>query len=212
MKNIFFPLFIFLLVSCNGSGSGPAPTGDSMSKKDSVKKALSEDLPPPDEIHQFDWFYSAFSKALIDWNDTSLNICINPQSGLWVIDAPGAMPHFTKVMNDSLLKVLFRRSAIPLDKDHMMVDPKPEALPKVDCSKKGFYDKLGCYTTETNTFKEEKIWNYASLTPKDEDAVIRSAGTITRTVVNTDIGKFYFSLIDGKWYLTFLDIRKPCTA
>ena len=90
---------------------------------------------------------------------------------------------------------------------------KQEDLPKVNCDSKSFWTKEGCFVQETNTFKDEKIWSYCGLNKEDEAKVSELAQTISCTVINTGFhARYYFSLINGKWYLTFVDLRTPCEA
>lgn len=209
-----FILFLTLLFlnSC-GSENGNKPVkSDSMSAKDSLKKAMREDLPPPSEIKQFNWFYSAFVHSATIGDDSVFNAFIHPEYGLWIIHSEGAVPSFTRVMKIGDYKTGNGKKLLPIDRDKMLAEPKEEELPKVDCDKKSFYDKEGCFTSERNLFAENKIWQYAGLTPDEDKQVASLAKTITRTVINTATYRFYFSLINGSWYLTFIDVRKPCEA
>ena len=90
---------------------------------------------------------------------------------------------------------------------------KEEELPKINCDSKTFWTKDGCFSQQTNTFKDEKIWTYCGLSKEDEAKVEETAKTISYTVINTAMNaRYYFSQIDGKWYLTFVDLRRPCEA
>lgn len=126
---------------------------------------------------------------------------IHPEKGLWIINSSGAMPtmnHTTHV--DKNFPVDF--SAV-----------KKEELPNVNCDSKSFWTKEGCFAHEINSFKDEKIWTYCGLSKEDEVKIFELAKTISWTVINTSLcARYYFSLIDGKWYLTFVDLRKPCEA
>jgi hypothetical protein len=86
-------------------------------------------------------------------------------------------------------------------------------IPVPDCDTKSFWNKDGCFTTEHNTFKESKIWEYAALSDDDSKAAEELASKIGRVVVNTSLSmRMYFMLKDGGWYLVFLDLRMPCNA
>jgi hypothetical protein len=121
--------------------------------------------------------------------------------GLWLISSQGAMPHIENVSQvDKNFPVDF--SAV-----------KNEELPKVNCDSKSFWTKEGTFAMEINSFKDEKIWTYCGLTKEDEAKIAELAQTISWTVINTSLNaRYYFSLINGKWYLTFVDLRKPCEA
>jgi hypothetical protein len=207
------PLFFFvMLASCSNDDAASSMASDSLTAKDSLKKAISEDLPPPSDIRQFNWFYSAFTHAAVTGDDSLFNTFIHPKHGLWVIHSEGAVPSFTKVQKIGDYKLTNGKGLLPLDRDKMLAEPKEGELPKIDCDQEEFWNKTGCFTTEHNVFLEEKIWQAAGLKPADDKQVAYLATTIARTVINTSTYRFYFSLIDGGWYLTFIDIRKPCSA
>src|ERR1035437_5604675 len=98
MNNKILFFFLLIISACNNSSTNPASKKDSISGKDSLKKAMQEDLPPASDIKQFNWFYSAFAQAAITGNDSMFNVVIHPKHGLWIIHSEGAMPQFTKVM------------------------------------------------------------------------------------------------------------------
>jgi hypothetical protein len=207
-KRIVFSGLIFFTACSNPVST---PLKDSVSAKDSVKRMMQEDLPPASDIKQFNWFYSAFAHAATTGDDSLFNVVIHPKHGLWIIHSEGAMPEFTKVMKVSEYKNGMGKGLLPFDRNAMMNVPKEEALPKVDCNSKNFYDKQGCFTQMQNSFAQEKIWLYAGLDAGKDKEISELASTITRTVVNTENQyRFYFSFIDGSWYLTFIDVRKPC--
>lgn len=205
----FFSLLIF---SACGNPETPPVNADSVSPRDSLKRALQEDLPPSSDIKQFNWFYSAFAQAAVSGNDSVFNVVIHPKHGLWIIDAPGAMPRFTKVFKIKEYKNVAGKGLLPFDKDAMLCAPKEEELPVIDCGSKNFYNKTGCFSQLLNAFAQDKIWLNASLDADRDKEIAELASTIMRTVVNTSNYKYYFSLIDGTWYLTFIDVREPCSA
>ncbi len=212
MKQYILFFGIFFLASCSGDDSKNSLPKDSLSSKDSLKRVLMENLPSPADFKQFEWMYSGFMDAATGGGDTKFDVFIHPKFGLWIIHSEGAAPQFTHVMKINEYLNSKGLEIIPIDRESMMTAPKDEALPVVDCNSKDFYSKPGCYTQQQNVFAEEKIWKYAGLNPDEEKDVEQLAKTITRTVVNTENYRYYFSLIDGAWYLTFIDVRKPCEA
>lgn len=213
MKTIsaFFVLAFFLF-SCGSEEESTAVVTDSMSAKDSLKRMISEELAPPTELKQFNWFYSTFFHAVTTDNDSMFNRFIHPENGLWIIQSNGAVPQFVKVKLVSDFKFPNGKRLLPIARDEMVTEPKEEELPVVDCDKKERYNKSGCFTSERNVFNEEKIWQYAGLTPDQDKQVAKAASTISRVVINTANYKYYFSLINGSWYISFIDVRKPCEA
>lgn len=102
---------------------------------------------------------------------------------------------------------------IPIDRDQMICSLLNEEIPKPDCDSKTYWNKNGCFTSENNTFKDEKIWDYAGLNESDEKTVEELAGKIDRVVVNTTLNmRMYFMQENGSWFLVFLDLRVPCEA
>ncbi|HET6989872.1 MAG TPA: hypothetical protein VFJ43_01055 [Bacteroidia bacterium] len=202
-----------VFISACSNPSAESTPKDSLSGKDSIKKAMQENLPPSSDIRQFNWFYSAFAQAATSGNDSLFNVVIHPKHGLWIIHSEGAVPNFTKVMRIRDYKNMQGKGLLPFDRDAMMTAPKEEALPVIDCNSKNFYNKTGCFTQMQNSFAQEKIWLNAGLDADRDKEIAQLASTIMRTVINTENHyKFYFSLIDGTWYLTFIDIRTPCDA
>jgi hypothetical protein len=213
MRAIYFiAAGILFLAGCDNSEDKNTAAKDSLSKKEAMKKALQEDLPPPSDIKQFNWFYSAFAHAATTGDDTLFDIVIHPKYGLWIIHSAGAVPNFTRVNHINEFKKPDGTSLLPFNRDAMMSVPKEEALPVPDCGNERAYNKTGCFTSLENTFASQKIWKYAGLSAEKDKEIEESAATITRVVINTENYRYYFSLINGSWYLTFLDIMEPCEA
>jgi hypothetical protein len=203
-------LLLFLLVSCSETqqSNGKSST-DSASIR---KKTFAEELPPPSDIRQFKWFYSGFVKIISMHADSLMNKLIHPEFGLNILESRGALPHMSHVTQFSEYKTLDRKSFYDFDTQVLICELKEEDLPKVDCNAKDLYTKTGCFTREINLLRDSKIWDYCSLTKDQADLVHRSAQTITRTVLHTNNYTYYFSLIKGSWWLTFIDMRRPCEA
>ncbi|MFI5150866.1 MAG: hypothetical protein ACHQRM_14110 [Bacteroidia bacterium] len=199
-----------LLFSC--AENKPKEEAD---KKDSLavrKRTMTEELPPPSEIHQFKFFYSGFVKIIALHADTLLNKLIHPIYGVNIIESSGALPHMTNVKDFTAFKTLQHKAFYDFDTQVLICDILEEDLPKVDCNAKEHWSKTGCFTREANPLKDSKIFEYCNLSKDQLDKVVESSRTITRTVVLTDNYTYYFSLIKGSWWLTFVDMRTPCSA
>jgi hypothetical protein len=211
MKNYISAIFLLVsLYSC----SEPVKT-ESDHKIDTLavrKRTFAEEIPPPSDLKQFKWFYSAFVKLVALHDDTLLNKVINPEFGINIIESNGALPKITNVKDFSKFRTIRRKPFYEFNTDVLICDPKEEELPKVNCDAKDLYTKTGCFTREINTLKDSKIWEFCSLPKAQADLVASSAQTITRTVLLTDNYTYYFSLINGSWWLTFIDMRRPCEA
>lgn len=215
MKKLFFPLLsTLILLGCgNDTQHTGSTTTDTMSAKDSLKKAITENLPPSTNIKQFEWIYSSFAAAATN-SAKSFDVFINKETGLWIIHSLGAMPEMYNVKTISGVMINGSKdSLIPLDRDKMICSLRNEELPEMDCDNASLWSKSGCFTSETNTFKTSRIWDYAGLSETNSKKVEELAGKITRVVINTELHmRFYFAEMDGTWYLVFLDMRVPCSA
>ena len=89
-------------------------------------------------------------------NSSNIRNYINEESGAWIIDSPGAMPAMKQV------------NEFPQEVKVEFASLQEGELPKIDCSSKTLWTKIGCFTQEVNTFKDEKIWKYCGLNKKDE--------------------------------------------
>jgi len=158
------------------------------------------------ETDPFDSLYANFAKA---WNNETIeqfNGFIHSEKGFYIIESNGALPSIKK--SDSIERSFFKRNRW----DHSFAVVR-ETLPEVDCDAiHGFYNKVGCFVENTNPFIKSEIWKYAGLDSIQENILVTFAETISVTVVNTSGFVAYFSLIHGKYHLTILDIRVPCSA
>lgn len=201
-----------LLLSACGSGDNNSSPKDSLSTKDSVKKAITETLPPDEDFKQFEWIYSSFVAAAT-YNVKSTDVFIDKEEGLWVISTNGALPQMVHVNSVRGILNYKNDSLIPIDRNAMVCSLKNEEVPQPDCDQPSYWSKNGCFTTEHNTFRQDKIWEYAGLPDGDAKKVEELAAKIDRVVVNTSLNmKMYFMLKNGSWYLVFLDLRMPCSA
>lgn len=209
---ILFCSSILFLGSCSSESSNGTENSDSLSAKDSLKKKITEDLPPSTDIKQFEWIYSSFVAAST-YSTKDFNIFIHPEHGLWIIRTNGALPQMKRVTDIAPEKGVDGDSLIPFNREKMIATPIADALPEVNCDMPSFWSKNGCFTSETNTFKESRIWESAGLNDNDANKAKELADKITRVVVNTEMNmRFYFAEISGTWYLLFLDMRVPCSA
>jgi hypothetical protein len=212
MKQFVSAFLALTLLSACGSDENDSQAQDSLSAKDSVKQEISQSLPPTEDFKQFEWIYSAFV-ASATYNVKSSDVYIDKEDGLWVITSNGALPEMVHVKTFAGILNYKNDSLIPIDRNSMVCALENAEIPVPDCDKKTFWSKDGCFTTEHNTFKESKIWEYAALSDDDAKAAEELASKIGRVVVNTSLNmRMYFMLKNGGWYLVFLDLRIPCNA
>lgn len=182
------------------------------SNLDSTVEILEEDsIKGIDSNVTFLEFYKKLTKAIEAKNYQELNECIYSDFGIYIISSSGAMPEIYKYYDITNYKSKFQPPFLELDFNAINTLPIFDYLPKVICGKE-IYDKKGCFAAEANPLLDSQIWNYANLNVKEIQAIEVLVQTIKITVVNTSNFTFYFSEIEGKWYLTFLDLRVPCAA
>ena len=144
-------------------------------------------------------------------NDSLFNSFIHNSYGLYIIESSGALPMIRKFYDIRKFSDNIEKKSINELLYHEMSEPIFEFLPKVICDTE-IYDKEGCFAQEINPLIKSQIWNYANLNENEIQATETLAKSIKMTVLNTSNYTFYFSKIESKWYLTFLDMRAPCTA
>ena len=201
-KVVYLFSIIVLLSSCgNQNQSSENATSNSTNGADS------------NTVKDFKDVYSEFFSSILDDNSTIFNSFIHPQHGLYIVESSGAMLKFEKVTDISTFRSsMEKKSIFDINKTKIGLQMIEEELPTAHCDSAGFYTKRGCYTEEVNTFKDEKIWTATNLSQEEKDQISKLAQTIVKTVINTANYRYYFSKIEDKWYITFIDMRKPCTA
>ena len=196
MKYISFLLISLFLFSCGPSSKQKELDQIIQKKLDSALSSV-ETATQTEKVIQNEDFISILKGI----NISNINQFIHPKNGLRLIQSSGAMPNMTST------------SAVDKNFPADFSTVKEEELPKVNCDSKTFWTKDGCFSQQTNTFKDENIWTYCGLSKEDEAKVEETAKTISYSVINTAMNaRYYFSQIEGKWYLMFVDLRRPCQA
>lgn len=177
-------------------------------------KVDSPEVSFKEEERPFGLYYHQLLMSLASHDPPSFNELIHPEKGCYLIEAPGAMPMMTRITNvETVFRAGSKRTILDFSDSFISFALQEETLPTIDCdSPDGFYSKEGTFVEDVNKFAEEQIWKYAGLEELEQKSIEELAGTINKTIINTAGFKAYFSKIDGVWYLTFFDIRVPCTA
>jgi hypothetical protein len=206
-RTYLFLCIALLLLHCGQSApkQPTVPIQTSQTKADSVAK---QQLPS----QSFPDFYGHFVRYMIAGKDSASHAFVHPKHGLWVIHANGALPEFTHYLKLGAIRIGNNQPLLPVSLAAMNCTLKEESLPVVNCDNKEFYAKTGCFAQEINTFSVDKVWRYAKLQATAVSAIETLATTISVTVINTANYKYYFSRINGSWYLTFIDLRRPCAG
>jgi len=203
---LFFFITNLLFVACSSS-----PEETNSRDTTNLAQELSEELKSPAEYDQFLWFYSAFVYELTNADSAlQLNKYISNEHRLTIIHATGALPEIKRT--DTFMDLVAMNYPVLKDTNLRSETPKQESLPVRNCDQPNGWNKSGCYTQEINPIKDTDLWTVAGIKEEEIKSIRNSATTITRTVINTRGVTFYFSLIEGTWYLTFIDLRPNCAA
>ena len=212
MKKLLLWSSIIFIAACGNPGKeDEAPSADAAMTKDDIKVKDAEDTSSAG-FGRFTIYYDQFINAILQNDAIIFNRFIHPEHGLCIIESNGAMPQMRNGKDIKRFKTIQGNTLFQLDKASFSCELKEEELPLIDCGDDGFYTKEGCFTKEVNTFKDEKIWEHCNLKENEKTIAAKSAETITRAVINTKGYRFYFSRIGNQWFLTFLDLRVPCSA
>lgn len=214
MKNTYI-LFIaiFIVISCTERSVQGDPTKELSSVFVEERNAL-HNVPSKkpgwlDSINVKEILELFFSKQY-----TMLDQYIQPENGIYVLSNPGVFIIATKYI--SLKEILKSHSWLAGKK--IDCDIKYETLPEIDCDKG--WNKHGCFSDKVDYFnKISTAANYSimpkktGVSEKDIEKIKNIESTIRLGVIFTENGiVFYFSLINGKWYITVIDLVTPCEA
>ena len=211
LRNIaLFVSFALWLTSCQTENS-PAFSDEEIEK---VQERVTAIPVEKDEERPFTFYYQQLVVALASGDHAGFNGLIHPEFGCYLIEAPGAVPVITQITNvDKALRKGSERLIINFNDVFLTFPLTEDRLPTIDCdSPEGFYSKEGTYVEDVNNLAEEKIWKYIGLDSAAQKPISELANTVEKTIVNTAGFTAYFSKIGAEWYITFFDIRVPCTA
>lgn len=211
MNKLLLIMVVVAFYSCNNTNNNnQITTTDTLNNSESIiEDTINTTLNEQDE---FVSFFNQFTTEIIAFGGRALKEHIHPQNGLVFIFSNGAMPQF--YIGESFKDFRNAHPEVVLnhfDKNTLNPTVIIEELPKVVCTD-NIYDKQGCYGKKVNLLSEIKIWNYAELSKEEKKEIEVRAQLIDYTVINTNNFVFYFSKINDIWYITFIDIRVPCSA
>lgn len=160
----------------------------------------------------FDDFFFIFSRALDQKDAEKLTGIIHPEFGLYIIESPGAIPLINRIDDPVNYQTISTgKRLLEMEYKNIVKYPKFEPLPKVICDE-NVYDKQGFFAASPDRFKQDQIWTRIDLDKIQLKAIEEVASTVELTLINTSNYTFHFSVIGGQWYLTFIDLRAPCSA
>ena len=204
-----FSIFLFIahcfFSACSGSGNKEDASNDTL--PDSLKKVRM-----PDSIaikKDFNVRFTSLINTLGSQNIEELNKFISPEFGLLIIESStGAMPHFhIQKTDDQEYRHHIEMICNTISFDRNL---REESLPRIDCEGKDGYTKSGSFVQDTNILSGSDVWKYGDLSPDDQNFAEHVIRSISKTVIITSGFTFYFSFSGDTWFLTIVDIRKPC--
>jgi hypothetical protein len=199
------PLIIFFLVA--GLFSCQPPKSDATVQQE--VQADDETVPA-----EFTDVYKDFFTTVKDADELNFNRFIHPQHGLVIIESPGALPkasivtdiaHFRKEYNN--------KPFFDFDRNTVGTEMIERELPILDCEDfPRFWSKTGTFTDYVNPLERGDFWKFLDVAEEEKEKIANLVSTIEVTVVNTANYNYHFSKVNGRWYITFIDMRVPCSA
>lgn len=201
---------ILLAFTCNTTDENQ-PTDEQLAEETTDEVVVEEIKKLSSEDADFLAFYQSFVSAVESKNAENVNVFIDEVFGVYFIESNGAMPNFKRVNDVAKFKSIRDEQFFSLNFNQLNQQPVFEELPKIICDATP-YDKQGCFAQKINPFANDEFWYYTDLNEKEKQAISVFAEKIDFTIVNTTIGKFYFTKKGDSWKIGFIDLRVPCEA
>ncbi|HET6244795.1 MAG: hypothetical protein H0V01_05105 [Bacteroidetes bacterium] len=198
MKSLVLFFICFLLFSCS-----PKQLSENNAE-------IKNDNGPKD----FNYVYEDFFKTVSRGDRDGFNKYIHPVHGLYIIESPGALPSIVNVKDIAVFSPHYNdKSFFVFDRSTVTTKFNHEELPLIDCDNfPDFWTKKGVFVKEENRLSKGNFWEFLDVSEKEKVEVKNLVATIDVTVVNTSNYTWCFSMINMKWYITFIDMREPCSA
>jgi len=201
---------ILLAFTCNTTDENQ-PTDEQLAEETTDEVVVEEIKKLSSEDADFLAFYQSFVSAVESKSAENVNVFIDEVFGVYFIESNGAMPNFKRVNDVAKFKSIRDEQFFSLNFNQLNQQPVFEELPKIICDATP-YDKQGCFAQKINPFANDEFWYYTDLNEKEKQAISVFAEKIDFTVVNTVVGKFYFTKSGESWKIGFIDLRIPCEA
>jgi hypothetical protein len=208
MKNIllFATLISSLLIlnsGCNQSGS-----------KDDTPQNSSDSLKVAND--GFESAYKNFTNAVRHKSFSELKKIIDPSVGIFIIEANGAIPEVVYLPDIEAFVTKDGKNLFSYFNVKISIAAIDSILPAIDCkySNGTPYNKTGCFRKKVDQSKDNELSFISSINGLDEHKQKAEVARklIQMKVINTFNHVYYFSKNNGKWFLTFIDLRTPCSA
>jgi len=202
--NFILPLFMAAFFIMSGCGSGnnntvPLPDSDSTAGAD-------------DGFHTA---YKKFTEAVKHKKNSELKSILDPAVGIFIIESPGALPVVYNLPDAEAFVSQNGKTLFDFFNDKISPEPVSADMPVIDCvySNGTPYNKTGCFMKSiTSADNELSFLSSASGNADDKQKAEVARNKLSMKVINTYNHVYYFTKSGDKWYLTFIDLRKPCEA
>lgn len=221
---LLLPALALLLAACNAknpNGMPDQPTGsappqvisDHPARPDSAAARTENAVMPADTSVAGAWLI--LEGGLRGHDAATLNQLIDPEYGLWVVEAGGATPVVTRVARVDQFRDQHQQLLFALDKQLMScAAPQVVAkLPTASCPA-GTFAAEGCFLAPSTAFRAGNFSQQAALKGATRNQCQAALGRCVRGVLQTRSGyQFHFSKsagVGGRWKMVFVDLRGPC--
>lgn len=223
----FIIILVILIISCKSDKKAVQETSTATkiirtSPKATKENRLEKQSKPVERKTQktieFATAFASFLETIHYQDSINFQKYIDQARGLYIIEVPGAVPHFTHVKHISR----FKRSY--LNRPFFSIGEKVEetcalqnGLPRHSCAEiyktKSGYEKEGCFVGPPQGFIKSTMWQYADLNKASQQNIEKTSPLLSRTVIHTASSfKFHFSQVNGQWKILFIDLSVPCSA
>ena len=185
MKLLIYLFLVCIFYSCNEYGSKISTKSES---DETIVMDLLQMLKQLEENH----------------DSVNFNLLVHDQLGLHFISESESKIQLDLIDNYSELNVpegIFQFKMIETGE-----------LPKLICEGINKYGEHGFYCGTNNSLLEEQHILLNAVHESHQVALGNIISSIEVSAIKTsgNVTSYYFSKVDGKWYITFLDLRDPC--
>jgi hypothetical protein len=160
--------------------------------------------------------YQKFTDAVKHKSFAELKTLIEPSTGLFVIESPGALPVVYNLPDVEAFVSQNGKTLFDFFNDKISQVPVSEDMPVVDCKNSNGtpYSKAGCFMKDISSSNSSELAFLSSVegNGSDKQKAETAKKTLNMKVINSYNHVYYFTKSGEKWYLTFIDMRTPCEA
>jgi hypothetical protein len=208
MKSVF--IYFFILSSLLVIHSSCTQTGT----KQNSSKNISDTLNTAND--DFERAYKIFTAAVIHKSFSELKNVIDPSVGIFIIKSDGAIPELVSFSDIESFVAQDGKNIFSCFNEKISMASIDSTLPVIDCkySNGTPYNKTGCFRKKVDQQIDDELGFLLSINglPEHKDKAEVARKSLQMKVINTFNHVYYFSKNNGKWFLTFIDLRTPCNA